>query len=154
MTEHAVTEHGESNGAGLPDLSVRGLHVFDLDAIPWDAPSRRPGSNEVQEYAEQGVQEKWLVKPDPDDPTNDRFPISVVRFPPHFVFPAHVHTEGEMIVVLKGTAHVGGRELGPGEIAYNDAHTVYGAEAAGADGCEFLMVRRAYAKTTVVEDAG
>lgn len=140
--------------AALPDLSYRGLHVFEPDLIPWGEPTKRPNSNETAQYAKQGVQEKWLVKPDPEDPDNDRFPISIVKFPPNYVFPAHIHTEGEMIVVLKGTAVVGGRELGPGTIAYNDAQTVYGAEAAGPEGCEFLMVRRAYARTTIVEDEG
>jgi hypothetical protein len=45
----------------------------------------------------------------------------------------------------------GGQEIGPGAMAYNDARTIYGAEAAGPDGCEFLMIRRAFAVTTIVE---
>ena len=42
------------------------------------------------------------------------------------------------------------RGFRPGTMAYNDARTVYGAEAAGPDGCEFLMIRRAWAETHIV----
>jgi hypothetical protein len=133
------------------DINDRGLHLFDPDSIPWAPPVRRPNSHDPAEHG-QGVLEKWLVKPDADDPANDRFPISIVKFPPNFVFPKHWHTEGEMLVILKGTANFAGKIIGPGAICYNDARTIYGAEAAGPEGCEFLMVRRAYARTTVVGD--
>jgi hypothetical protein len=137
------------------DISERGLHLFDLDQLPWGPPRARPGGParseaELKRQAEaaSGVEEKWLVYPEAG---SDRFPISIVRFPPNFVFPKHWHTDGEFIMILKGTAVFGGQEIGPGAMAYNDARTIYGAEAAGPDGCEFLMIRRAFAVTTIVE---
>ena len=41
-------------------------------------------------------------------------------------------------------------EIRPGTMAYNDARTIHGAEAAGPGGCEFLLIRRAFAVTTIV----
>jgi len=137
------------------DITERGLHLFDLDALPWEPPRPRPGGPPKSEAeltrqaeASGGVEEKWLVYPEPG---SDRFPISIVRFPPNFVFPNHWHTDGEFIMILKGSAVFGGQEIGPGAMAYNDARTIYGAEAAGPEGCEFLMIRRAFAVTTIVE---
>ena len=132
------------------DIDSRGLHLFDLDALPWDDPAPRPNQPRTDAHKRHsaGVQEKWLVKPKEGE---DRFPISIVRFPPNFVFPKHWHTEGEFIMILKGSANFAGRLIGPGEMAYNDARTVYGAEAAGPEGCEFLMIRRAWSKTTLVD---
>ena len=151
----ADVELTESQDKVVP-LSERGLHLFDLDALPWEPPRPRPGgpprTPEQEKLAAErasGVREKWLVYPDPDD---DRFPISIVQFPPNFVFPKHWHTDGEFIMILKGTAVFAGQEIGPGAMAYNDARTIYGAEAAGPNGCEFLMIRRAFAVTTIVED--
>jgi len=136
------------------DISERGLHLFDLDALPWEPPRPRPGGppRSPQQIARQaesrgGVEEKWLVYPELG---GDRFPISIVRFPPNFVFPRHWHTDGEFIMILKGSAVFGGQEIGPGTMGYNDARTIYGAEAAGPEGCEFLMIRRAFAVTTIV----
>jgi hypothetical protein len=133
------------------DIDRRGLHLFDLDALPWDDPAPRPGQprGESARRHSAGVQEKWLVKPKEGE---DRFPISVVRFPPNFVFPKHWHTEGEFILMLKGSANFAGQMIGPGAMGYNDARTVYGAEAAGPEGCEFLMIRRAWSRTTIVEE--
>jgi hypothetical protein len=138
------------------DITERGLHLFDVDALPWEPPRPRPGNepateDERRKAAERsgGVEEKWLVYPEPG---SDRFPISIVRFPPNFVFPKHWHTDGEFIMILKGTAVFAGQEIGPGTMAYNDARTIYGAEAAGPEGCEFLMIRRAFAVTTIVNE--
>ena len=139
----------DSNERVCESLDERGLHVFDLDAIPWESPRPRPGSPAREPRHQGGAQEKWLVFPDLAD---DRFPITIVRFPPNFVFPRHWHTEGEFVMVLKGSMNVGDRTLGVGECAYNDARTIYGAEAAGPEGCEFLMIRRAFAVTSLVDD--
>jgi hypothetical protein len=132
-------------------IDERGLHLFDLEALPWDAPAPRPGqpaSASARRHST-GVEEKWLVKPGEGE---DRFPISIVRFPPNFVFPKHWHTEGEFIMILKGSANFAGQEIGVGAMAYNDARTIYGAEAAGPEGCEFLMIRRAWSKTTITDE--
>jgi hypothetical protein len=133
------------------DVDSRGLHVFDLESLPWDEPAPRPGqpAGPSGRRHSAGVEEKWLVKPRQGE---DRFPISIVRFPPNFVFPKHWHTEGEFVMILKGSANFAGQLIGPGAMAYNDARTVYGAEAAGPEGCEFLMIRRAWSKTTIVAD--
>jgi quercetin dioxygenase-like cupin family protein len=136
----------------------RGLHVFDLDAIPWTNPVRRPVQGNAPLLPEDddrpvdpdGVWEKSLMYPLPGD---DRFPISIIRFPPNFSFARHWHTDGEFVLLLSGTANFAGHEIGPGAMAYNDARTVYGAEAAGPEGCEFLMVRRAWAETHIVGPA-
>ncbi|MBV9662234.1 MAG: cupin domain-containing protein [Acidimicrobiales bacterium] len=133
----------------------RGLHLFDLDHLPWTQPLVRPVEGREPVMPEEdsrpledgGVWEKALVYPLPGE---DRFPISIVKFPPHYSFPRHWHTDGEFIRILSGSAHFAGRDLGPGAMAYNDARTVYGAEAAGPEGCEFLMIRRAWAVTTIV----
>jgi hypothetical protein len=132
-------------------IDERGLHLFDLDALPWEPPAVRPGQDPTSPSRAHstGVEEKWLVKPREGE---DRFPISIIRFPPNFVFPRHWHTDGEFILILKGSANFAGQYIGPGAMAYNDARTIYGAEAAGPDGCEFLMIRRAWAKTTIVDD--
>jgi len=140
----------DSNEQVCENLTERGLHVFDLANIPWEPPRRRPGATEQRRADHHsGVEEKWLVYPETG---SDRFPITIVRFPPNFTFPRHWHTEGEFIMVLQGSMRVGERTLGPGGCAYNDARTIYGAEAAGPDGCEFLMIRRAFAVTTLVDD--
>ncbi|WP_433598291.1 hypothetical protein ACQPXH_21260 [Nocardia sp. CA-135953] len=57
------------------------------------------------------------------------------------------------MLILRGSAAVGDQEVGSGGMAYNDARTIYGAEAAGPDGCDFLMIRRAWARNTVVATA-
>ena len=144
MSEEPLTDSQDR----VVDISERGLHLFDLDALPWEPPRPRPGNEPSPPARSGGVEEKWLVYPEPG---SDRFPISIVRFPPNFVFPKHWHTDGEFIMILKGTAVFGGQEIGPGTMAYNDARTIYGAEAAGPEGCEFLMIRRAFAVTTIVE---
>jgi hypothetical protein len=129
-------------------MTARGLHAYDLDQIPWEEPARRPGQDTRSHGS--GVMEKWLVKPAQDDPGDDRLPVSIIRFPPNFVFPRHWHTDGEMMFVLAGQASVGGADLGVGGIAYNDARTIYGAESSGPDGCDFLMIRRAWARNHVM----
>jgi hypothetical protein len=55
-----------------------------------------------------------------------------------------------VIEILDGSMMVGGRVLTVGGMAYNDARTIYGAEAAGAAGSDFLMVRRAWARNNLV----
>jgi hypothetical protein len=142
----------DSNDEVCASLMERGLHVFDVDALEWEVPRPRPGSppRPAGEHAHADApREKWLVFPEPD---SDRFPIVIVRFPPNYVFPRHWHTEGEFVMVLKGSMRVGDRELGSGGTAYNDAFTIYGAEAAGPEGCEFLLIRRAFAKTTMASE--
>jgi len=139
----------DSNERVCESLDERGLHTFDLESLPWEPPRPRPGA--TRKHGHQGdVAEKWLVYPEPG---SDRFPITIVRFPPRFTFPRHWHTEGEFIMVLRGSMQVGDRVLGVGDSAYNDARTIYGAEAAGDDGCEFLMIRRAFAVTTLVDES-
>jgi hypothetical protein len=126
--------------------STRGVHIVHLDDLPWSMPAPRAG-RDPEATRSSGVLEKWVVRPAPDD---DRFPVSVIRFPPGYVFPSHWHTEGEFILILRGSATVGDRQIGIGGMAYTDARTIYGAEAAGPDGCDFLMIRRARARNTVV----
>lgn len=139
------------------DWDTRGLHVIDPDAIEWRPPVKRPVLGQVPVRPEDDdrerdpgfVEEKSLVYPMPGE---DRFPISIVKFPPDFTFPRHWHTDGEFVMILAGSADFAGRTLGPGAMAYNDARTVYGAEAAGPQGCEFLMIRRAWSETHIVTD--
>lgn len=131
-------------------LDERGLHLFDLDKVEWEQSLPRPGSG-LDPSLGAGVVEKWLIRPVPGDDSDDRFPVSYFRFPPNYVFPRHWHTEGELIIVVKGTANFAGHDIGPGAIAYSDARTIYGAEAAGPDGCEFLLIRRAYAQTILAD---
>jgi quercetin dioxygenase-like cupin family protein len=133
----------------------RGLHILDPDAVPWTPPLVRPTEgrepllpeDDTRPVVEGQVWEKGLVYPLPGE---DRFPISIVRFPPHFQFPRHWHTDGEFIYVLRGGSNFAGRDLSPGAMGYNDARTVYGAESAGPEGCDFLMIRRAWAITTIM----
>jgi quercetin dioxygenase-like cupin family protein len=135
--------------------SDRGLHILDPESLPWTPPLVRPvegrepllPENDTRPLDDDGVWEKALIYPLPGE---DRFPISIVRFPPNFRFHRHWHTDGEFVRILKGSANFAGTELQPGAMAYNDARTVYGAEAAGPGGCEFLMIRRAWAVTTIV----
>jgi redox-sensitive bicupin YhaK (pirin superfamily) len=126
--------------------TARGVHVIRPDAVPWSHPASRAG-RDPEATRNSGVQEKWFVKPAPDD---DRFPVSAIRFTPSYTFARHWHTEGEFVLVLRGSATVGDQEVPVGGMAYNDARTIYGAEAAGPEGCDFLMIRRAWARNTVV----
>lgn len=147
-TERPILDNGEDRLAAT--IEERGLHLLVPDEIPFEPIGPRPGQQPARPQDESlstGVMEKWLVKPELDD---DRFPISIVKFPPHYSFPRHWHTDGEFIMILKGSANFAGQVIGPGAMAYNDARTVYGTETAGPDGVEFLMIRRAYAKTTIV----
>jgi redox-sensitive bicupin YhaK (pirin superfamily) len=114
--------------------------------VPWSYPAPRAG-RDPEATRNSGVQEKWFVKPAPDD---DRFPVSAIRFTPGYTFARHWHTEGEFVLILRGSATVGDQEVQVGGMAYNDARTIYGAEAAGPEGCDFLMIRRAWARNTVV----
>lgn len=135
--------------------AARGVHLFDTGAIPWTMTLQRPvqgrapllPEDDRRPVVEGGLLEKGLIYPLPGD---DRFPISIIRFPPSFTFARHWHTDGEFVMILAGTANFAGRELGPGAMAYNDARTVYGAESAGPEGCDFLLIRRAWAETHVV----
>lgn len=129
--------------------STRGAHVARLDDLKWSTPAPRAG-RDPEATRSSGVLEKWVVRPASDD---DRFPVSVIQFPPRYVFPSHWHTEGEFILILRGNATVGDGRIGVGGMAYTDARTIYGAEAAGPDGCDFLMIRRARARNTVVATA-
>jgi quercetin dioxygenase-like cupin family protein len=150
MPEPDVIDHGHDHIAA--DLDDRGMHIFDPDSMEWEDPAPRDikGAGGVDDAAAgSGVQEKWLVRPRAGE---DRVPISIMRFPPNFRFPRHWHTEGEFIQILRGTAIFAGRTLHPGDMAYNDARIVYGSEAAGPEGCDFLLIRRAWATTTVVGD--
>jgi hypothetical protein len=147
-----IIDYGHDHVA--TDIDDRGMHIFDPDAVEWEAPAPRDirgldGSASGTDAAggPSVVQEKWLIKPKPGE---DRFPISIMKFPPNFTFPRHWHTDGEFIQILRGSAIFAGRVLNPGDMAYNDARIVYGTEAAGPEGCEFLLIRRAWATTTVV----
>jgi hypothetical protein len=140
MTERAVID------AAVTPLTGRGVHIIDPDAVPWSYPAPRAG-RDPEATRNSGVREKWFVRPAADD---DRFPVSAIRFGPGFTFARHWHTEGEFMLILRGSAIVGDQPVGPGGMAYNDARTIYGAEAAGPEGCDFLMIRRAWARNTVV----
>ncbi|OLO25799.1 hypothetical protein PZ61_0235795 [Streptomyces sp. MNU77] len=139
---------GSAETTVLPTTG-RGVHIIDPDAVPWSPPAPRAGRDPAA-TRDSGVLEKWFVRPAADD---DRFPVSAVRFRPHFEFARHWHTEGEFMLILRGSATVGDQEVGVGGMAYNDARTIYGAEAAGAEGCDFLMIRRAWARNTLVPSA-
>lgn len=136
----------------------RGLHIFHADSMPWRPPVVRPVRGQAPLLPDDDhrpsdpthPQERCLMYPLPGE---DRFPIIIVKFPPHYSFGRHWHTDGEFVMILGGSANFAGRELGPGAMAYNDARTVYGAESAGPDGCEFLLIRRAWAETSMVESA-
>ena len=152
MADADIIDYGHDHIAtGIED---RGMHIFDPDAMEWEEPAPRdirgldgpggPGADGSRSV----VQEKWLVRPEPGE---DRFPISIMKFPPNFTFPRHWRTDGEFIQILRGSAIFAGRVLNPGDMAYNDARIVYGTEAAGPEGCEFLLIRRAWAVTTVVD---
>jgi uncharacterized cupin superfamily protein len=152
-TQAQVIDTGENILAGSWD--VRGLHILDPDAQPWRPPMVRPTQgreplrpeDDTRDPVDGQVWEKGLMYPMPGE---DRFPISIVKFPPNYLFGRHWHTDGEFVLILNGSADFAGNVLGPGAMAYNDARTVYGAEAAGPEGCEFLMIRRAWAHTTMV----
>jgi hypothetical protein len=128
--------------------SPRGIYVIDPAAMPFDEPAARPGTD--TRHHGQGVGEKWVVKPSQSDPDEDRFPVSVIDFPPNLFFPRHWHTDGEFVAPIRGEMMVGGEPVAVGGYGYNDARTIYGAEAAGPEGCEFLMIRRAWAKNNVM----
>ena len=140
MSKHDVID------VAVTPASARGIHVIDPDAVEWSYPAPRAG-RDPEATRNSGVLEKWFVKPAADD---DRFPVSAIRFEPGYTFARHWHTEGEFILILRGSATVGDQHVGTGGMAYNDARTIYGAEAAGPEGCDFLMVRRAWARNTVV----
>jgi hypothetical protein len=144
--QHGVVDYGEDRICETID--ELGFHFFDLDALPWEEPAKREMDN-ADLAPPSVVKEKWLLRPDED---KDRMPISIVKFPPDFKFPRHWHTHGEFVMILNGSALFAGRELLPGDMAYNDSYTVYGSEQAGPDGVEFLMIRRAVSKTTIVRD--
>jgi hypothetical protein len=142
-----TTQRGSETATA--DMSRRGVHLIDPSAIPWSLPAPRAG-RDPQATRSSGVLEKWIVRPDADD---DRFPVSFIRFPPEYVFENHWHTDGEFTMITRGSATVGDHEVRTGGMAYTDARTIYGAEAAGPEGCDFLMARRAWARNTVMKTA-
>jgi quercetin dioxygenase-like cupin family protein len=141
-----------SNDKLCSSMAERGLHLFDVENIPFQPARRRPtstGSEEDHRRQSAGVEHKWLIYPEPGE---DRPPVVIIKFPPGYRFAHHWHSEGEFVVVLKGSMTIGDEEVGPGGMAWTDARTIYGAEAAGPEGVEFLLFRRAFATTNLVEE--
>ena len=75
----------------------------------------------------------FFVLGDPDD---DSAPTAtVLRIPPGYGLPYHAHSCDIFMLVLKGTLHVPGRVLKPGDGQFARAHEFYGPEVAGPEGC-------------------
>ena len=126
-----------------------GFEVFDLEAMPWELPLRRKhhGTNPELLRQKYPVHEKWLLPP-----TDGRMVASIIRFGPNMTYPRHMHTQPELTIFLRGSGVFDGHEVGPGFAAYVDANTVYGPEAAGPDGCEFLIVRPRLSESIIVDE--
>lgn len=70
------------------------------------------------------------------DPEDDDAPTAVVlRIPPGYGLPYHAHSCDVFMLVLKGSLHVPGKTLRPGDGQVAKAHEFYGPEVAGPEGC-------------------
>jgi hypothetical protein len=70
------------------------------------------------------------------DPDDDEAPAAIVlRLPPMLALPYHAHASDIFMVVIKGSLHVPGRVLLPGDAQTAKANEFYGPEVAGPDGC-------------------
>jgi quercetin dioxygenase-like cupin family protein len=75
------------------------------------------------------------------DPGSDRHPqLMEMRYEPNAEIQVHAHDEFEIVYVLAGEMHLGGRTLGPGSTLAITGGTFYGFKA-GPDGLQFLNFR-------------
>jgi len=63
-----------------------------------------------------------------------------MRYEPHAEIQVHAHDEDEIVYILAGEMHLGGRVLGPGSTLSIAGGTFYGFKA-GAEGLQFLNFR-------------
>jgi len=86
------------------------------------------------------------------DPNDDRSPAAnVLDMPPGYGIGFHTHPCDVVMLVLKGSLHVPGKVLGPGDGMIADANEFYGPEIAGPDGCtrvEFFAEMRGFLEVT------
>jgi len=67
-------------------------------------------------------------------------PVMQVRFEPNYVEPSHWHRVDTLYVITAGELVVGAEGVyRVGDVRWVRAGTYYGPEAAGPDGCEFLL---------------
>jgi len=74
-----------------------------------------------------------------------------VEFPPNSGVEIHAHEEDEIVFVLAGQMHVGGRVLGPGSSMFIQGNTLYSFKA-GEQGVTFLNFRPRKDTTYVTRD--
>lgn len=70
---------------------------------------------------------------DPDDLSTPA--ANVIDMPPGYGLPHHAHDCDVFMLVLRGTLHVPGKVLHPGDGMTAHAHEFYGPEVAGPEGC-------------------
>jgi len=101
-----------------------GMYFLPFDQVEWEDAQSRTG-------LPTGVQWKVLREyPDPDDRVD-----FLVRFPPGYVEPEHVHPSDHGGIILEGSMTVEGQTFGPGTYAYGVGPIPHGPFEYGPEGC-------------------
>lgn len=105
--------------------------------IPFHVPPTDPAALDLDTEAPPDVPgRKFLARGE------GGFYSQIVRIPPGFEGPVHSHDHAEIFMVLTGSCTFNGAALAPFDSTVVDAGEPYGF-AAGPDGVQFLVVRRA-----------
>ena len=110
--------------------------IHHFDQISWHVPPTDPAELDLDtEAPADGPGRKFLAQDE------GGFYTQAVRMPAGFAAPVHSHDHAEVFMVLEGTCAFNGHTMGRFDLTVVDAHEPY-SFTAGADGVQFLVVRR------------
>jgi mannose-6-phosphate isomerase-like protein (cupin superfamily) len=114
-------------------------NIHRFGDIPWHVPPTDPADLDLAtEAPADGPGRKFLAQDE------GGFYTQAVRIPAGFAAPVHSHDHAEVFMVLEGGCTFNGEAMGRFDLTVVDAHEPY-SFTAGADGVQFLVVRRAKA---------
>lgn len=114
-----------------------------------DRPEAATGSGSTGADLMAQLRSTQFVLGDPED--DDSPAANVIEMPPGYGIGYHTHPCDVFMVVLKGSLHVPGKVLHPGDGMVAKANEFYGPEVAGPEGCtrvEFFAAMRGFLEVT------
>jgi mannose-6-phosphate isomerase-like protein (cupin superfamily) len=115
------------------------VNIRHFDDIPWHVPPTDASQLDLDERpADDEPGRKFLVRGD------GGFHVQVVRIPPDFDAPVHVHDHPEVFMVLEGSCAFNGTAMGRFDSTVVEAGEPYGF-VSGPEGVMFLVTRGAVA---------
>jgi mannose-6-phosphate isomerase-like protein (cupin superfamily) len=113
--------------------------IHHFDHIPWHVPPAKAAELDLAtEAPADGPGRKFLAQDE------GGFYTQAVRIPANFAAPVHSHDHAEVFMVLEGECMFNGETMGRFDLTVVDAREPY-SFTSGADGVQFLVVRRARA---------